>query len=118
MLAVAFDIDGTLTSSPFDPNRLRSAKPNLKLIRTLKMLRRAGTKIILVTARPEQYRDDTTSWLEMQGISYDSLRMRRRGDNRPDHVLRAEQVEGASVLFDDKAENCGEAPIRCVRVGP
>lgn len=115
-MVVAFDIDGTLTRSPFDPSRLRMAEPNRPVIRTLRMLRRAGTKIIVVTARPERYKDDTIAWLRGQAIPYDRLVMRRAGDNRDDPVLRSEQVRGAVLLFDDKAENCAQSPIRCVRV--
>lgn len=116
-MVVAFDIDGTLTKSPFDPNRLRLAEPNRPLIRTLRMLRRAGTKIIVVTARPEQYKADTIAWLRGQAIPYDRLVMRRAGDNRDDPALRAEQVRGSVLLFDDKEENCARAGIPCVRVG-
>ena len=116
VVIVAFDIDGTLTRSPFDPSRLRMAEPNRPVIRTLRMLRRAGTKIIVVTARPERYKDDTIAWLRGQAIPYDRLVMRQTGDNRDDPVLRADQSRGAVLLFDDKAENCAQSPIRCVRV--
>lgn len=92
------------------------AEPNRPVIRTLRMLRRAGTKIIVVTARPERYKDDTIAWLRGQAIPYDRLVMRREGDNRDDPELRSEQVRGAVLLFDDKAENCAQSPIRCVRV--
>jgi DNA modification methylase len=30
--------------------------------------------------------------------------------------LRAEQVADATILFDDKPENCAQAGVRCVRV--
>lgn len=80
------------------------------------MLRAAGMKIILVTARPERFKADTVAWLRGQAIVYDDLRMRRTGDNRDDPELRAEQVAGASILFDDKPTNCEAVPIPCVRV--
>lgn len=116
-MVVAFDVDGTLSLGPFDPSRLREAKPNPAMIRTLRILRRAGTKIMVVTARPERYRSDTVAWLRSNAIVYDHLVMRREGDNRPDPALRAEQVGGATLLFDDKPENCARAGIPCVRVG-
>lgn len=75
-------------------------------------------KIMVVTARPERYRSDTVAWLRANAVVYDRLVMRREGDNRPDPALRAEQVEGATLLFDDKAGNCARSPVRCVRVGP
>lgn len=117
-MIVAFDIDGTLTASAFDPERLKDAEPNPIAIRTLRMLRRAGMKIMIVTARPERYKADTVSWLRANAIIYDQLLMRQSGDNRPDPILRAEQTKGSVLLFDDKQSNCARSPIPCVRVGP
>jgi hypothetical protein len=73
-------------------------------------------KIIVVTARPESYREDTEWWLSRHAIPYRILRMRRSGDSRPDPALRAEQAADATVLFDDRADNCAQVAARCVRV--
>lgn len=114
---VAFDIDGTLASGPFNPSNLRSLDTRPEIVRTLRLLKRAGTRIIVVTARPEsKYGQDTRYWLRRQAIPHDELRMRPEGDNRPDPELRSDQVAGASILFDDKPENCAAVAIRCVRV--
>lgn len=115
-MVVAFDIDGTLAQGPFDPGNVRGLKPRTGLIRTLRALRRAGMKIIVVTARPERYRADTEWWLRRQSVPYHALRMRGGSDNRPDPELRSEQARDASVLFDDKPENCARFHGRCVRV--
>jgi|AACY02.9.fsa_nt_gi Predicted hydrolases of the HAD superfamily len=115
-MAVAFDIDGTLAQGPFVPERIRELEPRPHVIRTLKGLSRAGMKIIVVTARPESYREDTEWWLRRHGIPYHTLRMRGSGDNRPDPALRAEQVADATFLFDDRADNCDQVAARCVRV--
>jgi hypothetical protein len=116
VLSAAFDIDGTLARSPFNPANIAGMPPNPVTIRTLRMLRRAGMKIIIVTARPERFRADTVAWLRSQAIVYDDLRMRPRGDNRPDELLRAEQVKGAAILFDDKPTNCARVNVPCVLV--
>ena len=115
-MIVAFDIDGTLAQGPFVPERIRDLEPRPHVIRTLRGLSRAGMKIIVVTARPEVYREDTEWWLRRHAIPYRILRMRARGDDRPDPALRAEQVADATFLFDDRADNCAQAGIRCVRV--
>ena len=115
-MAVAFDIDGTLAEGPFDPGRIRDMRPRSDVISTLRMLSRAGIKIIVVTARPEAYRADTEWWLRRHAISYHTLRMRGQGDNRPDSALRAEQAADASVLFDDKPDNCARFAGRCIEV--
>lgn len=115
-MAVAFDIDGTLAESPFDPKRIRDMRPRSGTIRTLRGLSRAGIKIIIVTARPENFRADTEWWLRRHAIPYHTLRMRGQGDNRPDPALRAEQAVDASVLFDDKPDNCARFEGKCVKV--
>jgi uncharacterized HAD superfamily protein len=115
-LVVAFDIDGTLAQGPFLPNNVRQMSPRPEMVGLLRRLRRAGIQIMVVTARPERYRDDTEWWLRRQAIPYLILRMRESGDNRPDPALRAEQVSGATILFDDKPENCAQVAVRCVRV--
>jgi hypothetical protein len=115
-MVVAFDIDGTLAQAPFLPNNVRQMAPRPEMIRLLRTLSRAGIQIMVVTARPERYRADTEWWLRRQAIPYHTLRMRSGGDNRPDPALRAEQVADATVLFDDKPENCAQVASRCVRV--
>lgn len=73
-------------------------------------------KIIVVTARPESYREATENWLRLHAIPYHALKMRSRGDDRPDPELRAEQARGASVLFDDRIDNCSRVAVPCVKV--
>lgn len=113
---MAFDIDGTLAETPFDPGNVRGMRPRSGTIRTLRGLSRAGMKIIVVTARPEAYRLDTEWWLRRHAIPYHTLRMRGQEDNRPDPELRAEQASEALVLFDDKPDNCSAFGGRCIRV--
>jgi len=115
-MIVAFDIDGTLAQGPFVPERIRDLEPRPHVIRTLRGLSRAGMKIIVVTARPEVYREDTEWWLRRHAIPYRILRMRSGGDSRPDPALRAEQAADATFLFDDRADNCAQVSARCVRV--
>jgi uncharacterized HAD superfamily protein len=115
-MVVAFDIDGTLAQGPFLPNNVRQMAPRPEIIRLLRTLSRAGIQIIVVTARPEAYRPDTEWWLRRHAIPYRILRMRRSGDNRPDPALRAEQVADATILFDDKPDNCAQVAVRCVKV--
>jgi ribonucleotide monophosphatase NagD (HAD superfamily) len=115
-MVVAFDIDGTLAQGPFLPNNVRQMAPRPEIVGLLRRLRRAGIQIMVVTARPEAYRPDTEWWLRRHAIPYHTLRMRSSGDSRPDPALRAEQASGATVLFDDKPENCAQVAVRCVKV--
>lgn len=115
-MIVAFDIDGTLAQAPFLPNSVRQMAPRTEIVGLLRKLSKAGIQIMVVTARPEAYRVDTEWWLRRHAIPYRTLRMRRSGDNRPDPALRAEQAAGATILFDDKLDNCAQVAVRCVRV--
>lgn len=116
MKTVSFDVDGTLTSSPFDSDRIAELPVRPDTVKTLRTLHDLGYSIRIVTARPEQYRSTTAEWLKRNGIPYNELRMRSSSDNRPDHELRAEQSDGSIVLFDDKPANCEHSRAKCVRV--
>jgi HAD superfamily, subfamily IIIB (Acid phosphatase) len=118
------DIDGTLadiehrrhllTIEPRDwPaffERMVHDKPNLPIVNLYKTIWESGRySCILVTGRPEKYRNATLCWLSSNGILFESLLMRSDGDKRPDYVVKLEMLEklrqsGASVEFviDDR----------------
>lgn len=50
--------------------------------------------VIVVTGRPEQYRERTEAWLRKHRVPYERLFMRRKGDHRPDY-------EAKRVVFKD-----------------
>lgn len=110
-MVIAFDLDGTLASGPFD-----KAGPRPHMVKMARILSRLGYKIIVVTARPESFRPRVEGWLEKASVPYSTLRMRPDGDNRPDDQLRADQTLDASILFDDKPDNCGATRAKCVLV--
>lgn len=71
-----------------------------------------GADVILVSARPEEYRYPTMSWLADQGIlhgqHYKTLIMRKSGDSRDDDIIKREIAErffaGHTIrkVFDDR----------------
>ena len=85
--AVIFDIDDTLSDTDHRQH-LAVAKqwsafydeiPNDKPMNTvmiLEALHRDAIKIILLTGRPEKYRESTVAWLDKYGVEYDELLMR------------------------------------------
>lgn len=115
-MVVSFDIDGTLAEGPFDKGGIEAMAVRRGLVRTLRLLYKAGYRIRVVTARPDMYREATVRWLRRHAVPYHELRMRAGGDDRPDPELRAEQAAGSVVLFDDKPDNCARFAGRCVRV--
>jgi|GEM_PF-1373214 uncharacterized HAD superfamily protein len=63
--------------------------------------------IVIVTGRPEQYRDGTEAWLRKFGIPFSRIYMRPAGDHRPDYVLKGEILkklgpERVSLAFEDR----------------
>lgn len=64
--------------------------------------------IVVVSARPENYRDQTEKWLHDNNIKYNMLLMREKNDKRQDDVVKQEMLdrymkkERISVAFDDR----------------
>lgn len=106
---VVCDLDGTLCDVEHRRHLVRgegkkdwdsffSLIPSDTLIEsTLNMLNREyheGKKIILVSARPEKYRDSTEAWLQRylswNNFKYETLIMREDGDTRPDTMVKSD----------------------------
>lgn len=92
--AVLCDIDGTLAlrdgRGPFEFERCGEDLVNEPVAYALSLLSRAGDQIVLMSGRPDDYRDLTEAWLEKNGIEYSELWMRPSGDFRPDDIVKGE----------------------------
>lgn len=103
-LAVMCDIDGTLAwmqgRSPYDQTKVLEDKCDEQLTNTVSMLRLAGVKLIIMSGREgtDQCKHDTEEWLNENGIGYDALLMRKKGDYRADEIIKRE-------LFDEFVRN-------------
>ena len=75
------------------------------------MLGQAGYYIAIVTARPDQYRDQTVVWLKRYGVYYHSLHMRYTGDHRPSTDVKREIYENLKgygqvwLAIEDRSSN-------------
>jgi hypothetical protein len=64
--------------------------------------------IILVSGRPDEYREVTEQWLNRHDIPYQQLHMRKSGDFRPDDVVKQEildrhlRKEDIKLVIDDR----------------
>lgn len=58
----------------------------------------SGSKIILVSGRPEDYQEVTEKWLERFSIPYNKLMMRKKGDFRADHIVKEEILNEITKL--------------------
>lgn len=122
--AIVFDVDGTLANNDHRQHLLIGQKPNWDaffaamagdqpnepIIKLYEALKNTGKyTCILVSGRPEIFRNQTIDWLNQNRIFFDLLKMRPAGDRRPDHevkeeILRDLQTEGFQILFaiDDR----------------
>jgi len=100
--AIICDIDGTLAlpglRNPFDYSCVIDDVPNLPIIGLLNtyiILDRENpewqqTEILLVTGREDVCEQETKLWMEHNGVEYHKLFMRKKGDRRPDYILKNE----------------------------
>jgi hypothetical protein len=90
------DIDGTLAHhersgrSPYDWSRVSEDEIDPLVARLVDMIHADRSDVILVSGRDAVCRDATAEWLAKHEIGYLELLMRPEGDNRPDHVVKAE----------------------------
>jgi hypothetical protein len=123
---VLFDIDGTLAdirhrrvyldAVPPDWKTFNTAMgddvPNLAVVDFYKVLWASDAyDLILVTGRNESSRKITEQWLFWNEIPFSRLMMRADGDNRADHLIKAEILdqligEGRRIAFtvDDRQQ--------------
>lgn len=116
-LAVIFDMDGTLcdvTSIRHHvlDRRRRNYKafhylslfcPPFAWVRDLSQSYHAeGVVVLVVTARHDQWRDLTESWLLQHGVPYHEVHMRKQGDMRKDKIIKSEILDQLLMTYDIK----------------
>lgn len=121
---VLFDIDGTLADikqrrSILEENPHNWAQffqlmgddsPNQNIVELYSLIQSSQQyECIIVSGRPEQYRQLTEKWLTWNGIEFERLFMRQQDDNRADHIIKEEILdrllsEGKEIAFvvDDR----------------
>lgn len=124
MKVVLFDIDGTLANIDHrrpilekDPHNWKDFFtaigddiPNQEIVDLYKIVCASNHyECIIVSGRPEQYRQVTEQWLTWNHISFYRLMLRPENDQRPDHVIKEEILsklndEGKKISFvvDDR----------------
>lgn len=150
-----FDLDGTLANAEHrihfingnkkDWRAFFSAasedKPIEQVIQTMKLLRKGGAEIWVWTGRSDEVRDETVKWLRVhcdfdarssllsQFLAPERFLMRKAGDHRNDHVLKAEWLSlldppergRLTAVFEDRArvvQMWRENGVPCFQVAP
>lgn len=92
---VIVDIDGTVALKHpdrdiHDYHMVHLDLPNLPVIKTVQALMNERHKVIFVTGRKDDCREETRMWLSKYFGTRYKLFMRKSGDNRPDWVVKYE----------------------------
>ncbi len=101
--AVIVDLDGTLTSVRWRLHHLDRRPRNWAaffaamgedapvpwVVELLRADHGPAARLI-VTGRPDDYREACARWLERHEVPYEELHMRPAGDRRPDHMVKGE----------------------------
>lgn len=109
---VVFDVDRTLTAEWYNDSNVIDVAPNLLMVHLARSLHKSGVPIVISTARPGWMKADTETWLELNGVEYDSLFMRANDDTRRDHEVKLDHLNlirslyGQPLLwYDDNFDN-------------
>lgn len=111
-----FDMDGTLAlmgdRSPYDMRSVSEDTPNPPVVMTAQALAAhpGVDALVIVSGRDETARRATEAWLAFNDIPFDRLLLRKTGDQRPDHVVKAEILDSQILtrydvigVVDDRA---------------
>ncbi len=66
---------------------------NMDVVEAAKADHKAGRNVLIVTAREETFGTHTAFWLAHQGVEYDAMYMRRKGDYRADYIIKSEILD-------------------------
>jgi predicted kinase/uncharacterized HAD superfamily protein len=117
--AVVFDIDGTIADHEgirghYDHNMYLEDRVVDHVAKHLSFYTYDETKVIIVTARDEDGREQTEAWLKKHQLPYDALVMRAAGDGRPDYVAKKEML--LKLMETYFIEACYEDRLRNVNM--
>lgn len=115
---ILVDMDGTLSDAAHRLHYIEKKPKNWRAffrdgaldapiegVRTLVLDNaRIGRKVVIFTARPEDNREITETWLKENDIPFDRIMMRKKNDFRPDYVVKHEMLLEAVCIY-------GETPM-------
>jgi uncharacterized HAD superfamily protein len=101
-----WDIDGTLTSERYDEDNLLTLRENPTMM-LLAIAMQPERPLVISTARPERFREQTEKWLASHGLKPAAIYMRDdKLEGVPDHIIKYEHL--LEIL-----ENFGEPLVWC-----
>jgi hypothetical protein len=111
--AIIVDVDGTIAEhngirKPYEWNKVNLDKPRTAVIDVVKLLKKDGYKVIILSGRDGSCAELTKVWIDGIGIQFDEFLIRTAGDQRSDYVIKMElfnQVKdkyNIRFAFDDR----------------
>jgi phosphoglycolate phosphatase-like HAD superfamily hydrolase len=111
-MIIAFDLDGTLADITHRlwPAFFRACNRDVEIphiVAVQQALAAYGHTTEIWSGRSDEVRTETETWLLVRNIRYRTLRMRKAGDYRPDHVVKQGWLDGLAeterpqLAFDD-----------------
>lgn len=124
-MVYVFDIDGTISLNekrqhlmPKDNLHLTESwrnynsacvndEPKTQIIAMMNSLYMKGERVVLLTSRSDECKNETVSWLKRNNAMYSEISMRSREDNRKDFDIKLEWLEknaggvNECIVFED-----------------
>ena len=98
---IVFDLDGTLTSERYNEDNLTTLQENPTMM-LLALAMQAERPLVVSTARPEKYMDQTQQWLASHGLIPDAIFMRPSSqESLPDAVVKLDHLHLIRAMYGD-----------------
>jgi predicted kinase len=129
--AIIVDIDGTLAHmdgkrSPYDYTKVLEDRCDKIIRKIIDVYHGIGYKIIIVSGRKDECKEETKKWLDYNVINYDILHMRKTEDSRTDYIVKKEIYEehiqnifNIEFVLDDRDQVVNmwrEQGLKCLQV--
>jgi hypothetical protein len=96
---ICFDIDGTLTSEPYNEDNLESLRENSAMMLVALSLQ-LERPLVISTARPERFMQQTETWLANHGLQPDAIFMRpNEQEGVPDPEIKREHLNLIRAIY-------------------
>lgn len=131
--AILVDVDGTLALNDghrgwYDYEKVINDKVKHEIARLVRLYHNDGFKVIVMSGRDDNCQRETAQWLKANDIPYNSIFMRRTGDQRQDSIVKIELFNTfvrdnhrIEVVLDDRnqvVDAWRSIGLTCLQVAP
>ncbi len=103
-----WDVDGTLTSEPYNENNLLTLRENPTMM-LLAIAMQPERPLVVSTARPERFREQTEKWLASHGLKPAAIYMRpNEREGVPDQMIKFGHLQEIRKEFGEPLVWCDD----------